>query len=815
MLVTAGVAVENSVYHFDKLFDYIVPQNLTEKALPGSRVTVPFGRGNKTRQGIIMRLNGFSDENSAKLKSLLTVLDQVPVLSKEMLDLAFFMKEHYFCSLYDAVKSMLPVGLNYKFNTLFALSSKEQNFDTSLLSEIENQIISFLKGKRRPIKKEALCSALGFSADNGILDSMVKKRLLTKTEGASRKVQDASVKMVRLCSTDIPKLTPKQQEVTELLAVAGAVSVKEISYFTGTTAAVVNTLVKNGVCEYFQEEVFRTPVTKTYEENTSEIVLTEQQQAAYENIITQYGKKKAAVSLLYGITGSGKTSVFMKAIDYVFAQGKGIIVMVPEISLTPQLVQLFAGRYGDNIAVFHSGLSLGERLDEWKRVKNGQAKIAIGTRSAVFAPFDNLGLIIMDEEQEYTYKSEASPRYHARDVSKYRCYAHNCLLLLSSATPLVDSYYQCEQGKYSINTLNKRYGKAKLPNVIIADMNDEQAVGNNTGISSVLLEGLQENLRQHKQSILLLNRRGHNTFVSCKNCKEVVVCPHCSISLTYHSANNRLMCHYCGYSQYITDECPACHSLGLKFSGMGTQLAEQTVAQLFPRAKILRLDTDATISKYAYEKKLEQFSQGGYDIMIGTQMVAKGLNFPNVTLVGVLSIDQMLYSDDYRSEERTFSLLTQVVGRSGRGEHKGRAVIQTFTPENATILLAANQDYPAFYKNELALRRAMLYPPFSDICMIGFVGESDTKTELAANIFTRELIKLAKEKYADLPLRVLGASPATVTKISNKYRYKVVLKCRNGKSFRSMVSSLLCACGKDNRFSSVTVFADINPDNIL
>ena len=484
--------------------------------------------------------------------------------------------------------------------------------------------------------------------------------------------------------------------------------------------------------------------------------------------------------------------------------------MVPEISLTPQFVLQFSQRFGDKIAVFHSALSLGERLDEYKRVKKGLAKIVIGTRSAVFAPFENLGLIIMDEEQEYSYKSESSPRYHAREIAKFRCAQNNALLILSSATPSVETYYYAKNGRYSLNTLSSRYGKAVLPEVVTADMNIEVQNGNTTGFSDILLENLNYNLEHGKQSILLLNRRGHNTFATCRVCGEPVTCPNCSISLTYHSANNRMMCHYCGYSIPCTDECPTCHSKGLRFGGTGTQKAESDISQIFPNARILRMDTDATSSKSSYEKMITAFANGEYDILVGTQMVAKGLNFPNVTLVGVLNTDHMLYADDYRSYERSFSLLTQVVGRSGRGNSKGMAVIQSYTPDNLIISMAAKQDYDTFFNTEINVRKAMLYPPFADICLIGFVGENQTLTLKAANAFLSSFISLAKSDYPNIPLRILGPSPALVVKVSNKFRYKLIIKCKNNREFRKLLSTLLIEFGKNKEFGSVTAYADMN-----
>ena len=485
--------------------------------------------------------------------------------------------------------------------------------------------------------------------------------------------------------------------------------------------------------------------------------------------------------------------------------------MVPEISLTPQLVGKFTSLFGSQVAVFHSGLSLGERLDEYKRVKKGLAKIAVGTRSAVFAPFEDLGLIIMDEEQEHTYKAENKPRFHATELAKFRCNYNNCTLLLSSATPDVRSFYYAENGRYTLHTLKERFGNAQLPKVNIVDMNEELYRGNTTGFSDYLLESLEETIAEGNQAILLLNRRGFNTFASCKSCKEVVTCPNCSISMTYHSANNRLMCHYCGHSVYFSDKCPTCGAIGLRLSGTGTQKAEQVLADLLPGARILRLDADSVMAKNAHERLLSAFGNGEYDILIGTQMVAKGLDFPNVTLVGVINADQMLYSDDYRSFERAFSMLTQVVGRSGRGASKGNAIVQTFTPENPVIEMAAAQDYDAFYADEIALRKAMIYPPFVDLLLLGFVGEDKSKTITCAKAFFARLKSKLDECLPQFPIRILGPSPALVSKVSNKYRYKIIIKCRSTAQFREIISSLLADFGRDKDFKDVTVYADADP----
>lgn len=804
--LAARVAVENTVFSFDKAFDYKVPQLLSTACKSGVRVLVPFGRGNRKRQGIVMEMLTSETDN---LKSIISVLDEEPVMSEEMLRTAEFMKEHYFCTLYDAVKTMLPAGINYRLTTVYG--AKELADDVQIENAEKQRIYDYLFSKRKAVKSETILDNFGLS-DTKFLDEMVSDGYLYKSDEAFRRVSDAVMKMAAVNpSVDLSamKLTPKQKSIVELLDMTGGTSVKEICYFTGVTSSVIDTLHKKGVIYFYDEEVFRIE-NRSIDRTLSDILLSEEQQKACDSLYAEYIDEKPHTSLLYGVTGSGKTSVFIKLIERVIDDNGGIIVMVPEISLTPQFVAQFSQRFGDKIAVFHSALSLGERLDEYKRVKKGLAKIVIGTRSAVFAPFENLGLIIMDEEQEYSYKSESSPRYHAREIAKFRCAQNNALLILSSATPSVETYYYAKNGRYSLNTLTARYGSATLPNVVTADMNIEAQNGNTTGFSDVLLENLAYNLEHKKQSILLLNRRGHNTFVTCRTCGDPVTCPNCSISLTYHSANNRLMCHYCGYSVPYTDECPTCHSKSLRFGGTGTQKAESDIAELFPEARILRMDTDATSSKSSYEKMISAFARGDYDILVGTQMVAKGLNFPNVTLVGVLNTDQMLYADDYRSYERSFSLLTQVVGRSGRGESKGMAVIQSYTPDNLIISMAAKQDYDMFYNTEINVRKAMLYPPFADICLVGFVGENQAVTLRGANEFLKSFIALAQKEYPKIPLRILGPSPALVVKVSNKFRYKLIIKCKNNREFRKLLSTLLADFGNNKEFSSVTAYADMN-----
>lgn len=819
MLKIAKVAVEGTLYHFDMEFDYIIPENIDTNNLVGSRVLVPFGLGNKKKHGVVFEVvSGKLDE---KIKPIYAVLDKAPLLSVEMISLARWMKRRYYCTLFDAVKTMLPSGINRKLVNYYKLSGNINFLEKFDLNDIEINIIEILKKKDKFISYKKL--QLETSVDNldKILLRLKKLGIILQKEDSINKVSDASIKMVAV--TDIGKvenlnlkLTQKQKKVYDAIKACSEISVKEVCYYTGVTTSVVDSLVKKGIVYYFENQVYRNPyknIEKLY--NKEDILLSDEQKTSFNNLYKEYTSGKASVSLLYGVTGSGKTAVFMKLIEAVRKDKKGIIVMVPEIALTSSLIRQFHQRFGEKVAVFHSGLSVGERADEWKRVKNGDADIAIGTRSAVFAPFENLGLIIMDEEQEYTYKSDSSPRFHARDIAKFRCKQNNTLLVLASATPSIESYYMALNGRYSLNTISRRYGQANLPKVKIVDLNEEINKGNNSAFSEILIKELVENLQNHKQSIILINRRGYNTFASCRACNEVLTCPNCSISLTYHSANGRLMCHYCGYSVEFTDECPNCHEHEIRYLGFGTQKIEEDLQKVVPEARILRMDADTTMAKFSHDRKFRLFSEGKYDIMIGTQMVAKGLDFDNVTLVGVLSADQSLYNNDFRSYERTFSLLTQVVGRAGRGNYAGRAIIQTYTPENSVISLAAQQNYDEFYNSEIKMRKAMLYPPFVDLCVICFSGKNQERILSAAKDFFNMLRKLASKDYSELPLRVLEPSQTTIIKLNNKYRYKLIIKFRNSRRFQELISRLLVWFEKDKKYSEVSVYVDVNPDMII
>lgn len=625
------------------------------------------------------------------------------------------------------------------------------------------------------------------------------------------KVGDASAKTVTLLienENDLPKLTPKQRSVVDLLFDVNTASVSEICELCSVGTSVLKNLEKYGVISIFDKEIYRNPYKNIEVKEQKKIELTFEQSKAYDtysNMLLNSGGS----GLLYGVTGSGKTQVYLKLIDKALENDRDVIVLVPEISLTPQVLSIFHARYGDKVAVFHSGLSLGERNDEYKRADRGEAKIVIGTRSAVFAPLHNLGLIIMDEEQESTYKSERTPKYNTKDVAHFRCKYNKALFLMTSATPSLETYSNALKGKYVLCELNERFGDAKLPHVITVDMKQEMKNGNKSPISSKLKELISETIDNGKQAILLINRRGYNTFIACNDCGHVITCPNCSISLTYHSTNNRLTCHYCGYTKLLDNVCPECHSENIRYSGYGTQKIEDELSYLFPNARILRMDADTTSAKFSHEKLFNAFANHEYDIMIGTQMVAKGLDFDNVTLVGVVNADNSLYDESYNSAERSFDLITQVVGRSGRRDGNGKAVIQTINPYNQTIEYAADQDYKSFYNNEIELRRLLIYPPYCDIISVSFIGENENKVAMCAKNFFELLIE--ENESCKQKIIVLGPSAAKIAKLNNCYRYRLSVKCKNSKNIRNMFNVIQKNISKIKEYKDVSVSLDLNP----
>lgn len=637
------------------------------------------------------------------------------------------------------------------------------------------------------------------------------KQMMPRKYGA---IKDKCEKMVRLADENNaePVLTKKQKIVYDLLLDIGTAGVNEIREFCSVGMSVIKNLEKNNLIEIYDRKIYRNPYKRNTICDKSEIVLSHMQNDAYEKNKKMLGSGKTG--LLYGITGSGKTQVYLKLIDDVISENKDVILLVPEISLTPQALGIFHKRYGDMIAVIHSGLSLGERNDEYRRIDEGNAKIVIGTRSAVFAPVHNLGLIVMDEEQEQTYKSERTPRYNAKDVAKFRVGYNKGYFLMASATPSLESYSNAIKGNYTLSVINERYGNASLPEVVTVDMKAELKNGNKSAISTELYNRLLTVLDSGKQAILLINRRGYNTFIACNECGHIITCPNCSISLTYHSHNNRLVCHYCGYTKKLDNICPECHSEAVRYSGFGTQRIEEELANLFPDARILRMDADTTSAKFSHERLLEQFANKEYDILVGTQMVAKGLDFDDVTLVGVVNADNSLYDESYTAGERSFDLITQVIGRAGRRNSRGCAVIQTINPFNEILQYAANQDYESFFNNEIEMRRLMIYPPFCDIFSVTFSSENENTAAMCAKRFFDLTVKYNSEQYSDLKIVVLGPTQAKISKINNTYRYRLAIKCKNNAKIRQMITNILKDIHKQKIYSKVNIGVSLNPPDI-
>ena len=645
---------------------------------------------------------------------------------------------------------------------------------------------------------EAGVAALETSAQRGVGDKTEKIAVLAIP------AEDAMALV-----TPRRRSAPLRYSVTELLCSLGAAGAKELCYFTGASMPTLKSLEKSGILTLETQEVFRRPPLEEVEP-APDPVLNEEQRSAFEGLDRMAASGQAAAALLYGVTGSGKTQIYVSLIRRTLERGRAALVLVPEIVLTPQLLHIFAAHFGRQVAVQHSSLRAGERYDEWKRIRRGEAQVVIGTRSAVFAPLDNLGLIILDEEQEASYKAENTPRYHALEVAKYRCVQHGALLVLGSATPSVETMYHAREGRYALFELRRRYNQRAMPQVTVVDMKEELRRGNATDLSAPLCRELEENFRRGEQSILFLNRRGASRMVFCGECGQAPECPRCSVRLTYHSANNRLMCHYCGFSQPLPPACPACGGI-LNFVGTGTQRVEEELRERYPFAQVLRMDTDTVSAAHPHEELLERFRREKIPVLVGTQMVAKGLDFENVTLVGVIAPDLSLYVDDFRAGERTFSLLTQVVGRAGRGERLGRAVIQTFTPDNDVIQCAARQDYDAFYEGEIALRRLRDYPPFSDLILLTASG-ADEEAVLRCCARLRRALEEALPRLSG-PWRLLGPAPAAVARVNNRYRYRLTLSAKNTKQLRALLSGLLRAASQDKENRGVSVYGDIDPYN--
>ena len=747
---TVGVAVSNATFHFDKLYTYAVMPDQQDTVRLGSMVLVPFGRGSRARMGVVLACD--AEPESAKLKFLFDVAPASACLTPELLRLVHFLKERTFCTYYEAVKAVIPYGAQYKPTV----------------------------------------------AEDGVTP-VLQKQLVRHTENA-----------YKLVGTLPPKPRPTAKQLAAVALLAGGERTLSALEEKGISRAVLDNLCAKGVLECSK-------VNKSIDLYSSiplknePILLTEEQQAAYNALLPGLEDAAPHSALLYGVTGSGKTLVFLKLIEHCLQMGRRALVLVPEISLTPQMILRLKSQFGKRVAVQHSALNHTERLLQWQMIQDGGADIVVGTRSAIFSPLENIGLVIIDEEQEHTYRSESAPRYSAHEVARQRAAENGALLLLASATPSTESYYAAQHGRTQLVCLTKRYGGNPLPKVQIVDMRAELASGNPREISLAMEDAIRRNLEAGKQTILLLNRRGYQTVAQCEDCREVLKCQKCSVPMVYHKSAHKLLCHYCG-SQLDPPpaRCPACGGK-LQYRGFGTQKAEEELAKLFPEARILRMDQDTTAAKDAHEKLLAKFARHEYDIMVGTQMVAKGLDFEDVTLVGVLGIDSLLFAQGFRAYETVFSLVTQVVGRSGRAKDPGFAIIQTTDPDNPVFNLAAAQDYDAFFEQEIAYRKLGLYPPFCGLCVVGFAGPKESEVARASARFAALLGRQAA-KQPDLPLRVLGPTPGSIEKINDSYRYKLTVKCRNDRRFRDLIRETLTLYEQEKLPGKATVVVDLHSD---
>ena len=747
---TVGVAVSNATFHFDKLYTYAVMPDQQDTVRLGSMVLVPFGRGSRARMGVVLACD--AEPESAKLKFLFDVAPASACLTPELLRLVHFLKERTFCTYYEAVKAVIPYGAQYKPTV----------------------------------------------AEDGVTP-VLQKQLVRHTENA-----------YKLVGTLPPKPRPTAKQLAAVALLAGGERTLSALEEKGISRAVLDNLCAKGVLECSK-------VNKSIDLYSSiplknePILLTEEQQAAYNALLPGLEDTAPHSALLYGVTGSGKTLVFLKLIEHCLQMGRRALVLVPEISLTPQMILRLKSQFGKRVAVQHSALNHTERLLQWQMIQDGGADIVVGTRSAIFSPLENIGLVIIDEEQEHTYRSESAPRYSAHEVARQRAAENGALLLLASATPSTESYYAAQHGRTQLVRLTKRYGGNPLPKVQIVDMRAELASGNPREISLAMEDAIRHNLEAGKQTILLLNRRGYQTVAQCEDCREVLKCQKCSVPMVYHKSAHKLLCHYCG-SQLDPPpaRCPACGGK-LQYRGFGTQKAEEELAKLFPEARILRMDQDTTAAKDAHEKLLAKFARHEYDIMVGTQMVAKGLDFEDVTLVGVLGIDSLLFAQGFRAYETVFSLVTQVVGRSGRAKDPGFAIIQTTDPDNPVLNLAAAQDYDAFFEQEIAYRKLGLYPPFCGLCVVGFAGPKESEVARASARFAALLGRQAA-KQPDLPLRVLGPTPGSIEKINDSYRYKLTVKCRNDRRFRNLIRETLTLYEQEKLPGKATVVVDLHSD---
>ena len=797
----ARVAVKKINFQADKLYDYIVPEELRSEIKIGQTVVVPFGKNNKKQHGLVLEICEYNT-NNINLKYICNILKNNLCVSEEMIKIIEYLKETCFCTYYEAFRTVMPEILSEKLTKITYVINNNIIYDN--LNKQEQEFLYNFRDKNS-FSSEDL-KKLNIKNYYNIINSLLNKNIITEKINISGLKTPKNNKILKLKENfDIynNKLTQKQLVICEYLKKHDNISIQELSKLTNINNNIIKRLIlKNIIIEYEPEN--------NTENLLNNIILNSEQEYVFNDILNTYKHNNYNTCLLHGVTGSGKTQVILKLIDYALSINKSVIFLVPEIALTTQFLELFRSKY-KNICLIHSSISNSEKIEAWKKAQDNNPKIILGPRSAVFAPVNNLGLIIMDEEHDSAYKSDSNPKFHTHNIAKFRCKYHNCMLILASATPSLESYYQAKKNNYNLSILKNRYKNNKLPDTKIIDMNNPKEFIKNSVFSRTFLDMLIKNFEKKQQSIILVNRRGYNTFVKCSNCNEVQMCPYCSVSLVYHKTNNKLICHYCNYHKNFAETCSYCNQNSLYYLGFGTQKAENELVNFIPKSKILRIDSD-TNNNLNIREKLKEFEKNKYDILIGTQMISKGFNFPNVSLVGVLTADQSLFESDFRSYERTFSLLTQTIGRSGRHEIPGQAVIQTFSPENKILKLASKQDYENFCRDEINMRKITVNPPFSDICIILFKSKNQDKIIKTCNLYFENIKNLAKNKYPDIPLRIFSPSPTIIHKISDYYRYKIIIKCKNNRKFRDFIREIFS--NQDLNSSNVSISIDMNPSLI-
>ena len=794
----AKVIVDVPAQQTNKPFDYRIPTRLQHVLKQGMRVIVPFGP--RKVQGFVIDI--VSESEFPKLREIIEPMDIQPILNKELLQLSDWLTEQTLCYKISAFQVMLPPALKAKYEKKIRI--KDRQMLHTLPPSLQHYFAKQDTINWEDVLKSGELSHFQKQVEDGILEVLyiVKERVKKK----QIKIIAPSIDILEK-KAELSKRNTKQIMVIDyFISNPKPIERQKILSLLGISSSVIKSLIDKGILYESMQEVYRDPYQDRIFEHTEPLQLTKEQSVAIKPILQTIEEKRHDVFLLYGITGSGKTEVYMQSIQKVLEEGREGIVLVPEISLTPQMVNRFKGRFGDEVAVLHSGLSIGEKYDEWRKIQRKEVRVAVGARSAIFAPFENLGIIIIDEEHETSYKQEDNPRYHARDVAIERARTHNCPVILGSATPSLETFARAKKGVYQLLTLSKRMNDQSLPTVDIVDMREELREGNRTMFSRVLYDKLQDRLMKKEQTVLFLNKRGHSSFVMCRDCGYVIQCPNCDISLTYHRYQQQMKCHYCGYEAVVPTICPECTSEHIRYFGTGTQKVEEELGKIFPEARVIRMDVDTTSRKGSHEKLLTAFEEGKADILLGTQMIAKGLDFPNITLVGVLSADTMLHLPDFRSSEKTFQLLTQVSGRAGRHELAGEVVIQTYSPEHYSIELASQQDFDQFYQKEMMIRKIHQYPPFYYLALITVSHE-----ELMKVVDVTEKISVTLSSRLSKGAHILGPVACPIPRINNKYRYQCIVKYKKEPKLTQTLKMILDHYQQDIHRTGLQISIDKNP----